>query len=63
MKNGQKHFIGKYAGVPCQLRTLNIYIAPNLKFTENWESKDGIFRITLKFQVISWDIYYFSERL
>jgi hypothetical protein len=30
---------------------------------ENWKSLVGFSRITLKSQVICWDIYYFSERL
>ncbi len=38
-------------------------LAPKLKFAENWKSQNRIYRITLKFQVICWDIYYFSERL
>jgi hypothetical protein len=38
-------------------------LAPKLKFAENWKSKNEFFWITPKFQVICWDIYYFSERL
>jgi hypothetical protein len=29
-----------------------------LKFSENWKSKNGFSWITLKFQVICWDIYF-----
>ncbi len=32
-------------------------LAPKLKFAENWKSKNGFSWITLKFQVICWDIY------
>ncbi len=38
-------------------------MAPKLKFAENWKGKNEFSWITLKFQVICWDIYYFSERL
>jgi hypothetical protein len=34
-----------------------------LILAENWRSSDGFSLITPKFQVICWDIYYFSERL
>ncbi len=38
-------------------------LALKLKFAENQKRKNGFFWIILKFQVICWDIYYFSERL
>jgi hypothetical protein len=38
-------------------------LASKLILAENWRSFDGFSLITLKFQVICWDIYYFSERL
>jgi hypothetical protein len=38
-------------------------LAPQLKFAKNLKSKNGFFWIILKFQVIYWDIYYFSEKL
>jgi hypothetical protein len=44
-------------------KTSLLNLAPKLKFAENWESKNGFFWITLKFQVICLDMYYFSERL
>jgi hypothetical protein len=38
-------------------------LAPKWKLAENWKSLNGFFCITLKFQLICWNIYYFSERL
>jgi hypothetical protein len=40
-------------------------LTPKLKFAENRKKsgKIGNSRITLKFQEMFWDIYYFSERL
>jgi hypothetical protein len=46
----------------CPISLLNL--APKLKFAENRSARyTRNSRITPKFQVICWDIYYFSERL